>query len=37
MFYRKNPDQGGFVIFAGLQQLIEAIENMHLVMEILNI
>ena len=28
MFYRKNPDQGGFVIFAGLQQLIEAIENM---------
>ena len=29
MFYRKNPDQGGFVIFAGLQQLIEAIENMH--------
>ena len=29
MFYRKNPDQGGFVIFAGFQQLFEAIENMH--------
>ena len=29
MFFRKVPDQGGFVICAGLQQLIEAIENMH--------
>lgn len=29
MFYRQNPDQGGFVIFAGLQQLIECIQNMH--------
>lgn len=29
MFYRKNPDKGGFVIFAGLQQLIEAIQDMH--------
>ena len=29
MFYRKNPDNGGFVIFAGLQQLIEAIQDMH--------
>lgn len=29
MFYRKNPDNGGFSIFAGLQQLIECIENLH--------
>lgn len=29
MFYRKNPDGGGFVIFAGLQQLIEAIKDMR--------
>ena len=29
MFYRKNPDQGGYVIMAGLQQLIEAIKDMH--------
>lgn len=27
MFYRKNPDGGGFAIVAGLQQFIEAIEN----------
>lgn len=29
MFYRKNPDNGGYVLFAGLQQLIEAIKDMH--------
>ncbi|MDE6953623.1 MAG: nicotinate phosphoribosyltransferase [Erysipelotrichales bacterium] len=29
MFYRRNPDNGGFVIFAGLQQLIEAIKDMR--------
>lgn len=29
MFYRKNPDNGGFAIFAGLQQLIECIEHLH--------
>lgn len=29
MFFRKNPDNGGFVIFAGLQQLIEAIQDMR--------
>ena len=29
MFYRKNPDNGGFAVFAGLQQLIECIENLH--------
>lgn len=29
MFYRKNPDNGGFVIFAGLQQFIEAVKDMR--------
>lgn len=29
VFYRKNPDKGGFAIFAGLEQIIEYIENLH--------
>lgn len=29
MFYRKNPENGGYVIFAGLEQLVECIEGMH--------
>lgn len=29
MFYRKNPDNGGFVVAAGLEQLIEYIQNMR--------
>ncbi|MCR5084089.1 MAG: nicotinate phosphoribosyltransferase [Succinivibrionaceae bacterium] len=29
VFYRHNPDQGGFAIFAGLEQVIEYIENLH--------
>ena len=29
VFYRKNPDKGGFAIFAGLEQVIEYIENLH--------
>ncbi len=29
MFYRKNPDQGGFCVFAGLEQLIDCIEHFH--------
>lgn len=29
IFYRKNPDGGGFSIFAGLEQMVEYIENMH--------
>lgn len=29
MFYRQNPDNGGFAIVAGLQQFVEAIENFH--------
>ena len=29
VFYRRNPDGGGFSIFAGLEQVVEYIENMH--------
>ncbi|OCN03809.1 nicotinate phosphoribosyltransferase [Erysipelotrichaceae bacterium MTC7] len=28
-FYRKNPDDGGFAIFAGLEELIGYIQNLH--------
>ena len=29
VFYRRNPDGGGFAIFAGLEQIIEYVENMR--------
>lgn len=29
LFYRKNPDDGGYVLFAGLQEVIEFIENLQ--------
>ena len=29
VFYRKNPDRGGFAIFAGLEQVVEYIQNLH--------
>lgn len=29
VFYRKNPDNGGFAIFAGLEQIVEYIKGMH--------
>lgn len=29
VFYRSNPDGGGFAIFAGLEQVIEYVENMR--------
>ncbi len=29
MFYRNNPCEGGFAITAGLEQMIEYIENLH--------
>lgn len=29
VFYRKNPDLGGFAIFAGLEQIVEYIEDLH--------
>ncbi len=29
LFYRRNPDKGGFAIAAGLEQVIEYIKNLH--------
>lgn len=29
VFFRKNPDQGGFAIFAGLEQVVDYIEHLH--------
>lgn len=29
VFYRKNPDGGGFAVFAGLEQIVEYIVNLH--------
>ena len=29
VFYRTNPDNAGFAIFAGLEQVIEYIQNLH--------
>ena len=29
VFYRKNPDNAGFAVFAGLEQIIEYINNLH--------
>jgi len=29
VFYRKNPDNAGFTIFAGLEQVVEYIQNLH--------
>lgn len=29
VFYRKNPDGGGFSIFAGLEQIVEYLQGMH--------
>lgn len=33
VFYRKNPDRGGFAIFAGLEQIVEYIEELHFAKE----
>lgn len=32
-FYRKNPENGGYSIFAGLKQLVEFINDMHFTKE----
>ncbi len=29
VFYRKNPDNASFSVFAGLEQIIEYVENLH--------
>lgn len=29
VFYRKNPDGAGFAIFAGLEQVLEYLQNLH--------
>ena len=29
VFYRNNPDHGGYAIFAGLEQIVEYIQNLH--------
>lgn len=29
LFYRRNPDNGGFAIFAGLNQIIEYIQDLR--------
>lgn len=29
VFYQKNPDQGGYAVFAGLEQVVEYAENLH--------
>lgn len=29
VFYRRNPDSGGFAIFAGLEQVLDYIEDLH--------
>ena len=30
VFYRQNPDMGGFAICAGLEQVVEYIQNLHI-------
>ena len=29
VFYRNNPDGGGFAIFVGLEQVLDYLENLH--------
>lgn len=29
VFYRNNPDNGGYCIFAGLEQVVEYVQNLH--------
>lgn len=29
LFYRKNPDEGGYAVFAGLEEVIGYIQNLH--------
>lgn len=36
VFYRKNPDNGGYAVFAGLGQIIEYIKSLHFSEEDIN-
>lgn len=36
VFYRRNPDQGGYSIFAGLEQIVDYIRNLHFTVEDIN-
>ena len=36
VFYRSNPDNGGYSIFVGLEQIIEYIQNLHFSEEDIN-
>lgn len=29
LFYRRNPENGGFAIFAGLEQIVEYVQDLH--------
>lgn len=29
LFYRKNPDEGGYAVFAGLEEIIGFVQNLH--------
>ncbi len=29
LFYRKNPDDGGYCVFAGLEQVVDYVSNLH--------
>lgn len=29
LFYRKNPDEGGYALFAGLEEIIGYVQNLH--------
>ena len=31
VFYRRNPDGGGFAIFAGLEQVLDFLEDFHII------
>lgn len=36
VFYRNNPDNAGFAIFAGLEQVLDYLENLHFEVQDLN-
>lgn len=36
LFYRRNPDNGGFAVFAGLDQIIDYVQNFHIDSEMID-